>query len=142
MEKHESDTRHEGRCLCGAVSLAFTQSAPVVGACHCSVCRRWGGGPFLSVEGHEAPTIKGEEHVSIYSSSDWAERGFCSRCGSHLFYRLKSAPFYAVSAGLFAASGDWPLKLQVFIDQKPANYSFSESTRTMTGEEVFRAWKA
>ena len=142
MENQGSETHFKGSCLCGAVSITLVQAAATVGACHCSVCRRWGGGPYLSVEGHETPIISGEEHIKIYSSSGWAERGFCSQCGSHLFYRLKSAPFYAVSAGLFPASADWPLKLEVFIDEKPATYSFAEPTRKMTGEEVFKAWKS
>lgn len=141
MSTEERANVFVGKCLCGCVSIRLRESKPSVGACHCSVCRKWGGGPFLSVEGHETPEIEGLEHVSVYASSEWAERGFCARCGSHLFYRLKSAPFYAVSAGLFAESGNWPFKLQVFIDEKPANYSFAERTKTMTGEEVFNAWQ-
>ncbi|MEQ9448085.1 MAG: GFA family protein, partial [Rhodospirillaceae bacterium] len=71
------------------------------GACHCGTCRKWGGGPLLAVDCGEHVTIDGEENVSIYQSSDWAERGFCGKCGTHLFYRLTQQPFYVIPVGLF-----------------------------------------
>ena len=60
-----------------------------MGTCRCSMCRKWGGGPFFALDGQQAVTISGEEHVRRYGSSEWAERAFCSECGTHLFYRLK-----------------------------------------------------
>lgn len=132
----------EGRCLCGAVSLHVRSDEPALSACHCGICRRWGGGPYMSLECHEAPRIEGGEHVRTYPSSEWAERGFCSRCGTHLFYRLTEGGLYAVSAGLFSEGGNWPFELQVFVDEKPANYRFADDTRTMTGEEVFKAFSS
>ena len=130
----------QGNCLCGAVTLHLRHKKPSMSACHCSICRRWSGGPFMTLECHEAPQIDGIEHVSTYASSEWAERGFCSRCGTHLFYRLIKNEFYAVPVGLFEEGVNWPFKLQVFVDQKPSNYQFANATREMTGEEVFNAW--
>lgn len=140
MNSDTMQTEHRGACLCGAVSVQILASSPTMGACHCKTCRAWSGGPFMSVEYHDVPQIQGMEHVTVYSSSDWAERGFCSRCGTHLFYRLKEGSFYALSVGLFQEGTQWPFDLQVFIDQKPQNYQFANTTRTMTGEEVFNAW--
>jgi len=91
-----------GKCLCGAVSLHVRHDKPSMSACHCSICRRWNGGPYMTLECHEAPRIEGMEHVRTFASSEWAERGFCAQCGTHLFYRLAKGEFYAVSAGLFA----------------------------------------
>lgn len=133
-------TTLKGQCLCGAVTLSVQHRAPALAACHCSICRKWGGGPYLSVEAHQTPAFKGDENIAVYDSSEWAQRGFCRKCGSHLFYRLKEGGFYALSAGLFRESSEWPFKLQVFIDEKPGNYAFANSTREMTGEEVFKAW--
>ena len=142
MTQEQTLATFTGKCLCGAVSLSFRHTDPHMSACHCNFCRRWGGGPFLTVECHQAPDIEGAEHITVFRSSDWAERGFCSRCGTHLFYRLTSQNFYALPAGLFEKGGDWPFRLQVFIDQKPQNYNFDAGTKTMTGEEVFKAWGA
>lgn len=130
----------QGKCLCGAVTLHIQHDKPSMSACHCSICRRWTGGPFMSIESHKAPHIDGLEHVRTYASSEWAERGFCARCGTHLFYRLVRDEFYAVSVGLFQEGPDWPFGLQVFIDDKPNNYQFANATREMTGEDVFKEW--
>lgn len=85
---------------------------------------------------HAPPQLTGEEHVHVYESSEWAERGFCRRCGTHLFYRLKHGDFHAVPVGLFDDPDDWTFALQVFIEEKPAFYCFANDTRTLTGEEL------
>lgn len=81
--------------------------------------------------------FKGSEHISIFSSSDWAERGFCKQCGTHLFYRLKQGGHYALPVGLLDGADDWKITEQIFIDQKPRYYSLAEKTKQLTGEEVF-----
>ncbi|MGE4336188.1 MAG: GFA family protein [Pigmentiphaga sp.] len=137
MNPPTSTTERHGHCLCGAVNLFVSIERPAMAACHCTRCRRWGGGPALGIETHQAPRIEGEQHLRVYDSSEWADRAFCGQCGSHLFYRLKDGTLYSLSAGLFDASGDWPFELQIFVDEKPANYHFANSTREMTGAEVF-----
>lgn len=77
-----------GRCLCGAVSFVADDVAAEVHSCHCDMCRRWNGGPAFATSVGRV-TFEGEENVSRYDSSAWAERGFCTRCGTNLFYRLK-----------------------------------------------------
>lgn len=81
--------------------------------------------------------IEGEDHVSVFDSSEWAERGFCKTCGTHLFYRLKGNGLHIVPVGLFDDDPDLSFTMQVFIDEKPAYYGFSENTKKMTGAEVF-----
>jgi len=81
--------------------------------------------------------IDGEEFVSIYDSSEWAERGFCSKCGTHLFYRLKQGQQHMVPVGLFDDDEQLVFESQVFIDSKPSYYEFSNSTKNMTGAELF-----
>jgi hypothetical protein len=82
-------------------------------------------------------SLSGDDNVSIFDSSKWAERGFCSRCGSHLFYRLKDSGQYIVPIGLFDAELDVRFTSQVFIDEKPAYYAFANETKNMTGAEIF-----
>jgi len=91
----------------------------------------------MTVEAHGKPEIHGMEHVAVYASSDWAERGFCRQCGSHLFYHLKQGDFYALPVGLFEGSGSWKFTKQIFIDEKPRNYQFADKTELMTGQDVF-----
>jgi len=77
-----------GACLCGAVKFKALNTETSIGACHCNMCIKWGGGPFMGAHCGCDVSFIGEEYITLYSSSDWAERGFCKRCGSHLFYRL------------------------------------------------------
>ncbi|MEQ8315465.1 MAG: GFA family protein [Gammaproteobacteria bacterium] len=126
-----------GRCLCGKVELKASNASSHIGACHCSMCRRWGGGPFMEINCGSDISFSGEENISVFSSSDWAERGFCSSCGTHLFYRLKPTGEHMVPVGVFENLDGLEFKSQVFIDEKPTYYSFSNKTENKTGEELF-----
>jgi hypothetical protein len=125
-----------GGCLCGAVRFTAEPKNHEFGACHCSMCRRWTGGPFFAME-CDAVKVAVEASLGVYRSSEWAERCFCKQCGSVLFYRLVDKGFYAVSAEAFDERGDFALTTQVFIDEKPAYYDFANKTHNMTGAEVF-----
>ena len=124
-------------CLCDAIRITANTPGNSVGACHCNMCRTWGGGPLLAIDCGTEVSIEGKEHMTVYDSSAWAERGFCSRCGSHLFYRIKANQQYAIPAGLFDEDPAVDFDHQVFIDEKPAYYSFAQKTSDMTGAEVF-----
>ena len=127
----------EGSCLCGAVHVHVAERAGQVGACHCGMCRKWGGGPLLAVDCGTDVSFEGEENISVYDSSDWAERGFCKKCGTHLFYRLKETRQHMLPAGLLDDSDDLVFDHQVFIDRKPSYYRFANETKDMTEAEVF-----
>ena len=75
----------EGGCLCGALRYRST-AAPVRGViCHCSMCRKHSGAPilvFVHFPIEAFAWIKGEP--TRYRSSQYAERGFCPKCGSTL----------------------------------------------------------
>lgn len=133
----ESGKEHHGACLCGSVRVKAKAKSNGIGACHCSMCRKWGGGPLLAVECESDVIFEGEDQISTFDSSEWAERGFCRKCGSHLFYRLKEGGHYAIPVGLFNDGDEWKLVEQIFIEQKPAFYSFAEKTKKLTGQEVF-----
>ena len=132
----EKSAAKKGSCLCKAVTVTAVLHYKNVGVCHCEMCQKWGS--VFTVQAEDVHFV-GEENVSIYNSSDWAERGFCRNCGTHLFYRLKegaSKPFINFSVGLFA---DVPFEFdhQIFIDKKPEFYTFSNPTHDMTEAEVF-----
>ena len=130
---------HHGQCLCGAVKLAAQFEEETIEACHCGMCRNWSSGPFMSV--HPLPGVKfdGEENITRYASSEWAERGFCKVCGSHLFYTLKEQDKYFLSAGLFDASKSFVFTKEIYIDSKAGNYTFANDTQKLTEEEVMAA---
>ena len=133
----ESRAEYRGTCLCGAVRVTAKPTSNSIGACHCTMCRKWGGGPLFAVECESEVDFEGAEHISTFSSSEWAERGFCQKCGTHLFYRLKQEGHFAIPVGLFDGADQWQLTEQIFIEQKPSFYSFAEKTKNLTGEEAF-----
>ena len=129
-----------GSCLCGAVSFTTSNFSKQVYACHCGMCRKWGGGPFMEVDCGTNISFKGEENITVYNSSDWAERGFCNKCGSHLFYRLEENNQHQVPVGLFDDQELFVFDSQVFIDKKPSFYSFANQTKKMTEAEIFEMY--
>lgn len=130
-------TEGYGTCLCGSVSITVANINNSVGACHCTMCQKWAGGPLMVVECGKDVKFTGEEYISVYDSSEWAERAFCNRCGTHLYYRLKKSNQYNMPVGLFNTDIEFIFDHQIFIDSKPSFYCFSNKTKELTGEEVF-----
>lgn len=130
----------EGQCLCGEITVTARTINPAVGACHCGMCRRWGGGPLMAVDCGTDVDISPSEKLSVFDSSPWAERGFCSQCGSHLFYRLKETGQTLVPPGIFQSVDAFHFSHQVFIDQKPEFYHFANNTHDMTEAEVYASF--
>ena len=126
-----------GKCLCGQVGISADAIKHNLGACHCHMCRKWGGGPLLAVESTGEVVIEGEEHITRYDSSEWAERAFCKHCGTHLFYRLKQNNMHAMPVGFFYNDDRLVFDHQIFIDEKPEYYAFVNDTKDLTGQEVF-----
>ena len=124
-----------GRCLCGAVQFAFEPAEPEIDACHCTMCRRWTGGPALSIKVKGGLKVTGGENVAVYKSSEWAERQFCRSCGTHLFYSAPSFGYFGVSAGTVDDPGNLSLTTEIFIDRKPDYYDFTNATRRLTEAE-------
>ena len=130
------DTPLKGRCLCGAVTVSATPARPHLEACHCDMCRRWGGIAFMGVQCGPEVSFTGEQHIARYKSSDWAERGFCRNCGSNLFYHFVPASNYSFPAGLFDDLGAMALTEEIFVDEQPGYYAFAQDTVRKTGAEV------
>jgi len=75
----------EGGCLCGAVRYRAEALPLRAVICHCSMCRKHSGAPamaFVHFPARAFAWLRGEP--TRYRSSTYAERGFCSKCGSTL----------------------------------------------------------
>ncbi len=128
-----------GSCLCGAVTFTATLEAPHIEACHCTTCRKWGGGPAFAstVTSLDLPE---DAPIAYFASSDHAERGFCTVCGTHLIWRMKDGSFVTIFAGSLDNADDLPLTGEIYVDEQPATYAFANDTRRMTGAEVIAAF--
>ncbi|MCW8108892.1 GFA family protein [Alteromonas ponticola] len=130
------DRPHQAKCLCESVTLSIAESISELHVCHCSMCRQWGGGPMIVASCGTDVTFEGKQNIERYHSSEWAERGFCKRCGTHLFYHYLESGNYFVPAGLMKLPESVHMASQIFIDEKPHYYEFSNATTNMTGAEV------
>ncbi|MEO0973544.1 MAG: GFA family protein [Pseudomonadota bacterium] len=124
-----------GQCLCGAVTFVAKGQSKGVHCCHCRDCARWNGGPLMAVEFTEGYDIDGP--VRWYVSSEWAERGSCERCGSALFWRMRTGDNLNASVGAFDDTTRFgAIHSHLFIDRKPAFYEFADDAPRLTAEEV------
>ena len=128
-----------GHCLCGAVTLTVAGvHDPRIGACHCRMCQRWTGGLFLCF-GVDASAVTVSGKVTRYRSSAFAERAFCPRCGSHLWFNdveHDSEPqSYELMPGLFDAARNWPLRSEIYVDRAMASVHLLGDHRRKTRAE-------
>lgn len=125
----------KGRCLCGAVEIELEAPHPEVDICHCRMCQRWTGSMYAGIEGDDF-TLTGEDHITAYRSSDWAERAFCRTCGSNLWYRFLPTGARTFLAGLFDLPAGLPIKHQIFVDEKPDWFDIAQQSEMKTGPEI------
>lgn len=96
-----SEESRTGGCLCGGVRYRLTGDLRPVVNCHCGQCRRFHGhhGAYTTLP-MERFTLLSDATLRWYRSSDIARRGFCSTCGSSLFWqRLDGRHGISVAAG-------------------------------------------
>lgn len=132
----------KGQCLCGAVKFEATPEKNEVGVCHCSMCRRWSGGAWFGVDCGNSVKIEDDAQLGAYRASAWGERCFCRQCGSTLFWRMQDGSHNVVSAQLFDDPGQFTFVSEIYIDEQPRNYAFSNSTKRMTSQEFLEAFMA
>ncbi|PAU81789.1 aldehyde-activating protein [Halovibrio salipaludis] len=124
-----------GKCLCGSIQVTAPDQDEI-SVCHCTMCRRWGGAPMFAVHCGPEVQFSGSATPSTYRSSEWAERGFCPSCGTHLYFHYLPQDDYVLAAGLFQDPEDFRITGQIFIDDKPSYYALANETETLTGEQV------
>lgn len=127
-----------GGCLCGAVRFEVSVPEPKYSVCHCGMCRKWSAGPFMAVHCPGKATFTKDEGLAWYKGSEWAERGFCSRCGTSLFWRLAAEPDkeIIVSVEAFDEAADMTLDRHIYVDAKPKRYDFADSQPRVTEAEL------
>jgi hypothetical protein len=76
-----------GSCLCGGVSYTLSGDLRPSVACHCLQCRKTSGHYVSATQvGPEQLSFIKNETLTWYQSTPEAQRGFCNRCGSSLFW--------------------------------------------------------
>jgi hypothetical protein len=84
-----------GACLCEGVRFEVTPPTKWCSHCHCTMCRRTHGAAVVTWFGAHSASFRltaGEHLLQWYQSSASARRGFCSRCGSTMFFEGERWP--------------------------------------------------
>jgi hypothetical protein len=117
-------------CLCGGVTLEIAgklERQPE--ACHCTQCRKQTGHFLAAVNVKRKDlTIHGEDKVRWYRSSEKVRRGFCSVCGSVLFWDpvIEGYEYIAVAMGLFDGPTGVHLSKHTFVGDKGDYYDIDD----------------
>ncbi len=116
-----------GGCLCGAVRYQVSGELSDAVACHCSQCARTTGHFFVSADCGVADfTLEQAETLRWYRSSEKAERGFCCRCGSNLFWRRVGADMISVTAGTLDRPTGLRMKRHIFCASRSDYYEIDD----------------
>jgi hypothetical protein len=113
----------KGSCLCGRVSFTVSGDLGATDACHCVQCRKQSGHYFASANvPRTALVVTGEENVTWYQSSARVRRGFCSTCGSFLFWDPLARDWTGIALGAFDTPTGTHLEKHIFVAEKGDYY--------------------
>ncbi len=116
-----------GKCLCGAVSFEVDGELASPDGCHCTQCRRQSGHYWVSTDiERDRLKIKGEEGLTWYRSSERIKRGFCSTCGSALFWAADGHPKIAIGMGAFDLPTGIRMEKHIFTAYKGDYYDIAD----------------
>ena len=83
-----------GRCLCGSVGYTVSGELRDVVNCHCERCRRFTGHHMAATAAHPDSVVITDDRASLrwYDPVPGVHYGFCSQCGSSLFWKADAHP--------------------------------------------------
>lgn len=117
----------KGSCMCGAVRFEVPGELPPPDACHCSQCRKQSGHFFVSTDvPRSALTITGEDKLNWYQSSEKVRRGFCSVCGSSLFWDPIHRDWIGIAMGAFESPTGTRVHIHVHVADKGDYYEIAD----------------
>lgn len=116
-----------GGCLCGAVKYEINGPLRPVVCCHCEQCRRTSG-HYVAASACNADDLRlaAEDGLSWYRSSAKAQRGFCSRCGSSMFWRPDHGRYISVMAGTLDRPTGLEAACHIYVDMASDYYSLAD----------------
>lgn len=120
----------KGSCLCGGVRIEIEGGLELQPqACHCTQCRKQTGHFLAAVNvRRDALKVHGEDKVAWYQSSDEVMRGFCSVCGSTLFWNaeIEGYDYIAVAMGLLDEPTGARFAKHTFVNDKGDYYEIDD----------------
>ena len=127
VEPRPQPDTHAGGCQCGAVRYRVEGRMRDVIACHCGQCLRWHGhSPGYSAARWSQVDLQGASNLKWVMSSPRARRGFCSTCGSSLFWEPTGKGTVSINAGTLDAPTGLKTVRQIYCADKGDYYALDE----------------
>lgn len=122
-----SDSIKTGGCLCGGVTYTLRGPLRPVVACHCVQCRKTSGHYVAATQVPAADATVSGDSLRWYRSSDIAERGFCSVCGSNLFWRRLGGDRLSIFAGTIDGATGLRMQSQLYAESAGDYYDLPDA---------------
>jgi hypothetical protein len=116
-----------GSCLCGSVRFSVRGRVRDVLVCHCAFCCRMN--THVGAYAACAPSdlkIESTRTLRWHRSSPRARRGFCSKCGSALFWKPTPVTHISIAAGSLDAPTGLTIEAHVCTAQKGDYYEIAD----------------
>ena len=116
-----------GSCLCGKVAFTIDGDLSPPSACHCGQCRKQSGHVWSSTSTHlDNLSFTASDTLRWFRASETARRGFCSECGSFLFWQHNEEDTISISMGALSAPTGLKLSKHIFVEDKGDYYDISD----------------
>jgi hypothetical protein len=113
-----------GACLCGAVAYRAQGPLFATSHCFCTQCQRQHGaaaGTYGNVASGGFVIERGAERITTYAKSAAGHCGFCSTCGTMLYWRGNATPErVALALGVLQPAWTGHVERDMFTEHKPA----------------------
>jgi hypothetical protein len=109
--------RMTGGCQCGRIRYVAEIDGDDAYLCHCRMCQRATGGVSIAFRNVPKAAVNWEREPDRYRSSPFAQRGFCSACGTPLTFEFDDGKNLDLTVGSFDDPGRF----------KPASHFGKES---------------
>ena len=119
--------RRTGGCQCGAVRYAVEGEIGRASICHCRMCQKAFGsffGPFVTAKAEQFSWTRGAP--AYFQSSNKVRRGFCSVCGSYLFWDPIRHERIAIAMGAFDQPTGTRLHIHIYVADKGDYYDIAD----------------
>ena len=117
----------KGSCLCKSITFEIHNECRYSILCHCTMCQK-SNAEFSNYTKVQKGNFKfsAKKNLKWFYSSKNFKRGFCSNCGSSLFFQSQhSNTEIAVSTG--SLDSTVPVKGHIYYKDKKSNLKFSSN---------------
>ena len=117
-------------CLCGGIKLITKGNHRDVQNCHCIQCMKTHGhhAAYTNVEEQNIKFIK-KSTLKWFRSSKRAKRGFCSKCGASIFFKVIGTKNISIAAGMLDGVTKLKTIMNIFTKDKLDYYKLNKDVK-------------